>query len=115
MHPALSVIVFTTASGAGYGLLALLGILAPLGFLPAGSGFGFAATAGTAGLAAPGVGAAAGLTAAAGASVGATGVGPSEGGVSPGFGAPPLPGVCSSAMRCECYTHSSAPLRHAYT
>ena len=45
MHPALSVIVFTTASGAGYGLLALLGVLAPLGFLPTGSGFGFAATA----------------------------------------------------------------------
>ncbi|WP_374446375.1 dimethyl sulfoxide reductase anchor subunit family protein [Stella sp.] len=45
MHPALSVIVFTTASGAGYGLLALVGILAPLGFLPTGSGFGLAATA----------------------------------------------------------------------
>lgn len=34
MHPALSVIVFTTASGAGYGLLALLGALAALGLLP---------------------------------------------------------------------------------
>lgn len=45
MHPALSVIVFTTASGAGYGLLALLGLLAPFGFLPTGSGFGLAATA----------------------------------------------------------------------
>jgi DMSO reductase anchor subunit len=34
MHPALSVIVFTTATGAGYGLLALLGVLAALGTLP---------------------------------------------------------------------------------
>jgi DMSO reductase anchor subunit len=40
MHPALSVIVFTTASGAGYGLLALCGLLAPLGLLPRQSGFG---------------------------------------------------------------------------
>lgn len=39
MHPAYSVIFFTTASGAGYGLLALLGLLSPLGLLPAGSGF----------------------------------------------------------------------------
>jgi DMSO reductase anchor subunit len=31
MHPALSVVFFTTASGAGYGLLALLGILVPFG------------------------------------------------------------------------------------
>lgn len=43
MHPALSVIVFTTASGAGYGLLALLGLLAPLGLLPATFWFGAAA------------------------------------------------------------------------
>ncbi len=34
MHPSFSVIVFTTASGAGYGLLALLGVLAPLGAVP---------------------------------------------------------------------------------
>jgi sulfite dehydrogenase (quinone) subunit SoeC len=34
MHPALSVILFTTASGAGYGLLALCGVLAPVGLLP---------------------------------------------------------------------------------
>lgn len=34
MHPALSVILFTTASGAGYGLLALLGVLGPMGVLP---------------------------------------------------------------------------------
>jgi DMSO reductase anchor subunit len=31
MHPALSVVFFTTATGAGYGLLALLGVLAALG------------------------------------------------------------------------------------
>ena len=35
MHPAYSVILFTTASGAGYGLLALLGLGAGLGWLPA--------------------------------------------------------------------------------
>jgi sulfite dehydrogenase (quinone) subunit SoeC len=34
MHPALSVIFFTTATGAGYGLLALLGVLAGQGFVP---------------------------------------------------------------------------------
>jgi sulfite dehydrogenase (quinone) subunit SoeC len=39
MHPALSVILFTTASGAGYGLLALCGVLAPLGALPRGPWF----------------------------------------------------------------------------
>ncbi|MGE0726177.1 MAG: DmsC/YnfH family molybdoenzyme membrane anchor subunit, partial [Alphaproteobacteria bacterium] len=44
MHPALSVIVFTTASGAGYGLLALLGLLAPFGLVPASTWFGLAAT-----------------------------------------------------------------------
>ncbi len=43
MHPALSIIVFTVSSGAGYGLLALLGVLAASGRLP--SGTGFAATA----------------------------------------------------------------------
>src|SRR5262245_8789518 len=35
MHPAYSVIFFTTASGAGYGLLALLGALAGAGLLAA--------------------------------------------------------------------------------
>jgi len=35
MHPALSVIVFTVASGAGYGLLLLAALLAASGFLPA--------------------------------------------------------------------------------
>jgi DMSO reductase anchor subunit len=42
MHPALSVILFTTLSGAGYGLLALAGVLAPLGILPSDRGFGLA-------------------------------------------------------------------------
>jgi sulfite dehydrogenase (quinone) subunit SoeC len=39
MHPAFSVIFFTTASGAGYGLLALCGVLAPFGLLPEGTWF----------------------------------------------------------------------------
>ncbi|MGE5505944.1 MAG: dimethyl sulfoxide reductase anchor subunit family protein [Actinomycetota bacterium] len=34
MHPAFSIIFFTTAAGAGYGLLALAGLLAPFGALP---------------------------------------------------------------------------------
>ena len=40
MHPALSIVVFTTLSGAGYGLLALLGTLAPAGRLPGDRWFG---------------------------------------------------------------------------
>jgi DMSO reductase anchor subunit len=40
VHPALSIIVFTTFSGVGYGLLAWLGLLAPLGALPLGRPFG---------------------------------------------------------------------------
>jgi DMSO reductase anchor subunit len=43
MHPAGSVIFFTTASGAGYGLLALLGVLGPLGAVPRGPWFAVAA------------------------------------------------------------------------
>ncbi|MGX5799885.1 dimethyl sulfoxide reductase anchor subunit family protein [Bradyrhizobium sp. Arg314] len=35
MHPAFSVVFFTTATGAGYGLLALLGLLGGLGSIPA--------------------------------------------------------------------------------
>jgi sulfite dehydrogenase (quinone) subunit SoeC len=35
VHPAPSIIAFTTASGAGYGLLFLLGLAAPAGLLPA--------------------------------------------------------------------------------
>ncbi len=39
MNPAPSIIVFTTASGAGYGLLFWLGLLRPLGLLPASINF----------------------------------------------------------------------------
>jgi DMSO reductase anchor subunit len=42
MHPALSVIFFTTASGAGYGLLALMSLLGVLDRLPADRWFGLA-------------------------------------------------------------------------
>ena len=45
MHPALSIVFFTTASGAGFALLALLGVGAPLGLLPANRLFGFTALA----------------------------------------------------------------------
>ncbi len=45
MTPALSVIFFTTASGAGYGLLALLGLLAPFGLVPATPWFGIVSLA----------------------------------------------------------------------
>ena len=40
MHPAYSVIFFTTASGAGYGLLALMGIFNAGGYLPTDRWFG---------------------------------------------------------------------------
>ncbi len=40
MHPAYSVILFTTASGAGYGLLCLLGLGAAFGVLPPDRTFG---------------------------------------------------------------------------
>ena len=43
MHPAKSVIFFTTASGAGYGLLFWLGLYGSLGLLPAGFWFAFVA------------------------------------------------------------------------
>jgi len=43
MHPALSIVFFTTASGAGFALLLLLGLAVPLGLLPESSGFGFVA------------------------------------------------------------------------
>jgi len=44
MHPAYSVILFTTASGAGYGLLLLLGLAAAFGLgLPQSTAFGFTA------------------------------------------------------------------------
>lgn len=41
MHPAYSVILFTTASGAGYGLIVWLGCAAAIGMLPADRLFGF--------------------------------------------------------------------------
>jgi DMSO reductase anchor subunit len=43
MHPALSIVFFTTASGAGFALLLLIGLGVPLGLLPADPWFGFAA------------------------------------------------------------------------
>ena len=49
MHPALSIIFFTTASGAGFALLTLTGIAVPLGLLPSNPGFG-ALTLATAGI-----------------------------------------------------------------
>jgi sulfite dehydrogenase (quinone) subunit SoeC len=45
MHPALSVILFTTASGAGYGLLFLVGLLTGTSFLPESRWFAVAAFA----------------------------------------------------------------------
>lgn len=45
MHPAYSVIFFTTASGMGYGLLALLGLYAASGLIPAERWFGATALA----------------------------------------------------------------------
>ncbi len=41
MHPAFSVLFFTTASGAGYGLLVWLGVLNAFDLLPTGRWFGF--------------------------------------------------------------------------
>ena len=45
MNPTLSIVFFTTASGAGFALLFLVGIGAPLGLVPGDSGFGLAALA----------------------------------------------------------------------
>lgn len=56
MHPALSIVLFTTASGAGFGLLLLLGIGAPLGLLPDSGWFAFAALATAVGLVVAGLG-----------------------------------------------------------
>jgi len=44
MHPAYSVIFFTTATGAGYGMLVLFGLAAAFGPLPADRGFAFTGT-----------------------------------------------------------------------
>ncbi len=45
MHPAFSIVFFTTAAGAGYGLLIALGLFVPLGLLPQEEGFGLAGMA----------------------------------------------------------------------
>jgi len=42
VHPAPSIVLFTTASGAGYGLLFVLGLGAPLGLVPSARWLGFA-------------------------------------------------------------------------
>jgi DMSO reductase anchor subunit len=42
LHPAPSIVLFTTASGAGYGLLFVLGLAAPLGLVPSARWLGFA-------------------------------------------------------------------------
>jgi len=55
MHPALSIVFFTTASGAGFGLLVLTGIAVPLGLAPQNFGFGFVALATATVLAAAGL------------------------------------------------------------
>src|SRR6187551_3189826 len=45
MHPTFSIVFFTTAAGAGFALLFLLGIGVPLGLLPPDPWFGFTALA----------------------------------------------------------------------
>src|SRR5258706_6802033 len=45
MHPTFSIVIFTTASGAGFALLFLLGLAVPLGLLPDDPWFGFAGLA----------------------------------------------------------------------
>ena len=55
MHPAYSVVFFTTATGAGYGLLALLGFGVALGRIEGGFWFGFTALGLALGLVAAGL------------------------------------------------------------
>src|SRR6266567_2147465 len=55
MHPAFSIIFFTTASGGGFALLLLVGLGVPLGLLPADPWFGFAGLATAFALAAGGL------------------------------------------------------------
>src|SRR5260370_27349208 len=55
MHPALSIVFFTTASGAGFALLLLIGFGVPRGLLPANAGFGLAGLAAAFALAAGGL------------------------------------------------------------
>jgi sulfite dehydrogenase (quinone) subunit SoeC len=45
MNPSFSIVFFTTASGAGFGLLALIGVAAPLELVPQNAGFGLVALA----------------------------------------------------------------------
>ena len=45
MHPTFSIVFFTTASGAGFALLALIGLGVPLGLWPASPWFGFVSLA----------------------------------------------------------------------
>ena len=45
MNPAFSIVFFSTASGAGFGLLLLTGVAAPLGLVPQSPGFGFVSLA----------------------------------------------------------------------
>jgi sulfite dehydrogenase (quinone) subunit SoeC len=45
MHPTFSIVLFTTASGAGFALLFLIGIGVPIGLLPTSPWFGFASLA----------------------------------------------------------------------
>jgi sulfite dehydrogenase (quinone) subunit SoeC len=56
MHPALSIVFFTTASGAGFALLLLLGLGVPLGVLPQSGWFAFVALAAAIALATAGLG-----------------------------------------------------------
>ena len=56
MHPARSIVFFTTASGAGFGLLLVLGLGAPLGLLPQSGWFAFVALAVALALAVAGLG-----------------------------------------------------------
>ena len=55
MHPALSIVFFTTASGAGFALLFLVGFGVPLGLLPQSPLFGFVVLAVAIGLAMAGL------------------------------------------------------------
>lgn len=55
MNPAFSIVFFSTASGAGFGLLLLTGIAAPLGLLPQNRWFAFASLAVAAALAVAGL------------------------------------------------------------
>src|SRR5438132_3119465 len=55
MHPSFSIVLFTTASGAGFALVLLVGLGVPLALLPANAGFGFAALATAFALAAGGL------------------------------------------------------------